>query len=292
MPMSDRHLNLFYSYNQSREAELIENNLTRAFIQTLRALSGPVRNRLLRSLFARHDASAKLASYDYEEADTALQDRIDKSISLNCIGKHIITIATHEPEEELDSGAAEQDNDGGSVPDAWIYNKDRERCDYCLLIECKRGGNRVAEDQIRRHVKIWFGMVAADVHRIDLTWQDVLKVVEQEHLVAQVDNQHERQYVLSGLIGFLNQYGYRLFKGFDFRGLGEVPGFGLASAITASSERGGLLQFLKLGPPPNFRLRTDASGPSTEKVQLFRFEALGAVPAFRLCTNQGDRYGH
>ncbi|MEO0080807.1 MAG: hypothetical protein ABIL25_00740 [candidate division WOR-3 bacterium] len=43
--MEDRHLNLFYSYNQSREAELIENNLTRAFIQALRMQGAPPRDR-------------------------------------------------------------------------------------------------------------------------------------------------------------------------------------------------------------------------------------------------------
>ncbi len=287
--MLDRHLNLFYSYNQSREAELIENNLTRAFIQTLRALSGPVRNRLLRSLFSSRPKSATLASYDYERAETALQNHMDESVSRGCVGKHIITIATHEPEEEMDSGVAERNNDGDSIPDAWIF--DKERCEYCLLIECKRGGNPRAEDQIRRHAKKWFGMDAADVHRVDLTWQGVLKVVEQEQLLAQRDNQHEREYVLSGLIGFLDHFGYRLFKGFHFGDLRGVPGFRLANTRTKTSERGGLFHFTSLGPPPDFRLRTAAAGSPTEKNRLFRFEELGTAPRFRLCTRKGDNHG-
>ncbi len=118
---------------------------------------------------------------------------MDDAVSKKCAGKHIITIATHEPEEEMDSGAAELDNDGDSIPDAWIV--DKERCEYCLLIECKRGGNEIVPEQLQRHARRWFGMDAADVHRVDLTWQDVLKVVEQELQFAQKENHHERKYI-------------------------------------------------------------------------------------------------
>ena len=50
--MTDPHLNLFYSYNQDNE--LIENNLTRAWIVTLRMLSAEIRNLFLQTLFKNH----------------------------------------------------------------------------------------------------------------------------------------------------------------------------------------------------------------------------------------------
>lgn len=287
--MADRHLNLFYSYNQSREAELIENNLTRAFIQVLRALSGPVRNRLLRSLFSSRPESATLASYDYERAETALQDNMDDAVSKKCAGKHVIAIATRRPDEESDDGTQQHDVEGSSKPDAWIY--DGQKHEFCLLIECKRGGNEIDPEQLQRHARRWFGMDAADVHRVDLTWQYVLKVVEQEQQLAQKDNQHEREYVLSGFIGFLQEFGYRLFKGFHFADLRDVPGFRLANTRTKSSERGGLFHFTSLGPPPDFRLRTAAAGLRTAKHRLFCFEELGTAPRFRLRTRKGDNHG-
>ena len=51
----DRHLNLFYTYN--RDPEFIENNLTRAFIVTLRALGGDTRRALLKQLLLEPLAS-------------------------------------------------------------------------------------------------------------------------------------------------------------------------------------------------------------------------------------------
>ena len=47
--MTDQHLNLFYTYN--RDSELIENNLTRAWIVTMRMLSAETRSQLLQALF-------------------------------------------------------------------------------------------------------------------------------------------------------------------------------------------------------------------------------------------------
>jgi hypothetical protein len=286
--MADRHLNLFYSYHIEESSLLFEDNLTRAFIQVLRLLSGPVRDRLLRSLFSISKKSAELTAYNYERAETALQEHMDECVSRRCVGKHVITIATRRPDEEPDDGERRHDPEGGSRPDAWIF--DGQNSEYCLLLECKRGGYEVNRSQIQRHASRWFGMDAADV-QIDLTWYDVLKTVEQEQQYAREAAQHEREYALSGLIGFLDQFGYRLFKGFRFAELQEVPDFRLASTRATPPEHGGMFNFAELKPPLDFSLQTAASSSPTDKNRLFPFEALGAAPAFRLCSRKGDKHG-
>lgn len=45
MPMSDKHLKLFHSCHIEESSLLCEDNLTRAFTQTLRLLSGSVRDK-------------------------------------------------------------------------------------------------------------------------------------------------------------------------------------------------------------------------------------------------------
>uniref|UniRef100_A0A7C1NDH2 Uncharacterized protein n=1 Tax=candidate division WOR-3 bacterium TaxID=2052148 RepID=A0A7C1NDH2_UNCW3 len=216
--MADRHLNLFYSYNLSEDAELIEDNLTRAFIQTLRILSRKNRQNFLRKLLKN------LTEYDYANAEFALQGNIEPNILETCPNKYLVTIATNPPKEEKKKAKAINVK-GGSLPDAWIYKEQS----YCFLIECKRGGSPVIEEQIIKHAKNYFGFNDNELKekRLDLTWGEVVWVIEkfvsdfpQERIYSA--NEQER-YVLEHFRDFLDSYGYRIFKGFDFEKIPECP---------------------------------------------------------------------
>ncbi|MEO0010348.1 MAG: hypothetical protein ABIK51_07515 [candidate division WOR-3 bacterium] len=248
--MTDRHLNLFYSYNLSEDAELIEDNLTRAFIQTLRILSGENRKNFLKELFS------KLPEYDYPNAGFALQGNIETNIPENCPNKYLVTIATNPPEEKK-KGAKDINAEGGSSPDAWIYKEQ----DYCFLIECKRGGNPVIEEQIIKHAKNYFGFTDEEIEkrRLDLTWGEVLWVIEKfisdfpgERIYS--TNEQER-YVLENFRDFLGFYGYRIFKGFDFENIPDAPEWQLYNVPAFAG-----VDFKNIPNPPDFRLGIDKGG--------------------------------
>jgi hypothetical protein len=144
--MTDKHLNLFYSYHIEESSPLCEDNLTRAFVQVLRALSVGTRGSLLHSIIDPADES--LRGCDFSRAEFALQNHF-RGPAHEFRNKRIVTIATHAPEPA--EATPEERPPGGSRPDAWIYDTDSQERSYCLLIECKRGGNEIDPDQLRRH---------------------------------------------------------------------------------------------------------------------------------------------
>ncbi len=185
--MADKHLNLFYTYN--RDTELIENNLTRAFVVLLSVISGKTRQNILSTLFgrSRKGSNVVVAVEDLEFADAhfALQSNINQSVPKNSRRKLLLTIST-EP-LVLASGAvgrdAEAENKEGrgsvSIPDAWIYDSGGS---YCVLIEAKVGSYPLDIGQLQAHARGWFG---SDLQNLDscnslcsVTWIDVLMVSE------------------------------------------------------------------------------------------------------------------
>jgi len=212
----DRHLNLFYSYNLSNQ--LIENNLTRAFIQTLRLLEGKNRNEFLKILFA-----GKCEELNYSDAQVALQDNIDEAIPKKAQKKYVITITGRALGREDDKPDQTQEQEGGSIPDAWIYKEG----EYCLLIECKIGEGYDIK-QIKNHITNWFDNKIDG--RIDLAWDDVLWGIDR--MKEKVDSKEitlnrQEQIVLDDLFEFMGYYGYSIFKGFDFDPIPEKPDFEL-----------------------------------------------------------------
>jgi hypothetical protein len=232
-----------------------------------------------------HRESAELAAHDYERADTRLQDYMDRSISMSCDSKHIVTIATSRPQEEDGEPTEQNDVEGGAKPDAWIFDKDNQA--YCLLFECKRGGNPVAKDQVLRHAKEWFGMTPAKAEgrTVSLTWQDVLRAKEIT-LAMQPELNEQERLVLEALEEFLGFFGYRLFKGFKFAKLQAPSGWRLSSR----EARHGPFRFDELRPAPRFRLCHARDGHQNE-AGLFRFDRLDPVPAFSLLNKKGDKHG-
>ena len=93
--MSDSHLNLFYTYN--RDTELIGNNLTRAWIVTLRLLSPQVREVLLQRLLSK--ASHRLPGQvmpelSFAQAQFALQSHMERHLARRTKHCYLLIIAT------------------------------------------------------------------------------------------------------------------------------------------------------------------------------------------------------
>ncbi len=235
----DKHLNLFYCYGAKERDEeknvLIENNLTRAFIHTIRMLSDKKRHEFLRALLKR---DKELEQLDFGQAEVALQGyspgEKGKLGEAYCV-KRIVTIATsaQDPGDRV-----KQENDPKErLPDAWIFGQDRQS-KYCLLLECKTKKLPLSLDQIRGHAA-WFGEQEAKVWKelgwdqmkiesglrlLPLTWYNVLEAIDK--MLPELSDRasdssntgliwHEKM-ILTHLWAFLGYYEYWLFGGFCF----------------------------------------------------------------------------
>ena len=234
----DKHLNCFYSYNH--DYELIENNLTRAFILTLKGMSQVTKNIFLPNL---HSIFYK---YDLSHMNFALQNNIEMNPK-DFKNKIILTLSTDTfclYEKELKSFNKEfvkntltsrkcpsnfpdylQNLCYGSIPDAWIY--DGENNHYCILIECKKQDDKLYYPQLIRHAYANFGY--HDVNEIEkntikLTWNNIL-----EGLLKIVKNNEycnaQEEFLLENFIEYLGFFGYSVFKGFNFNKLTAHPSF-------------------------------------------------------------------
>lgn len=252
--MADKHLNLFYAYN--RDNELIENNLTRAFIVSLRLLSPQSRNFLLTFLlqpeYARLRPHPPTELPSFANASFALQGYISKETVRKFPQRYIITIATDRYEEKNEE-VVTYDN---PIPDAWIFD---ETVGYCFLVEAKVGQNPLDHNQLYSHAKDWLGLkTSAEVERriISVTWINVLQAIDR--LRSEVDlvklglNEQERL-ILEALEEYLNFFNYRLFRGFHFNRLQERPNLELFEIKTL------LPVFSALSQPPHFQLTSPNS---------------------------------
>ncbi len=258
--MMDKHLNLFYSYGAKDQQgnvkdALNEDNLTRAFIQTVRLLSKEHRRVFLGALFSRaqhlmyldetHDGNepTSIPPIDFSKADVALQDRIPSKYNPKYTSygddsrKRVVTISSgHRPKRQ----GGEKPKD--SRPDAWIF--DREGSSFCMLLECKYGDNPVEEYQIRRHGAEWFDKRVWKMEKecdwdthivpdlLDLTWYNVLEAIEatkkeleEESCVspeASGRNDIEKT-ILDELAEYVGYYDYHLFLGFGLDKPWPVP---------------------------------------------------------------------
>ena len=162
--MPDRHLNLFYTYN--RDTELIENNLTRAFTVLLSILSGELRQYILSSLFKRaslREDNDVEPTWDYADAQFALQSNIERHIPRQAKTQVLLTIATEllnnesilKDDDTASTVRKRLDSEYTSIPDAWIVGPSN---DYCILIEAKTGTYPLDRGQLEAHAQDWFGI--------------------------------------------------------------------------------------------------------------------------------------
>lgn len=258
--MTDSHLNLFLSYN--RDNELIENNLTRAFIVTLAMLSGRARDLLLKILFcdvaSTFPLQEQISKLSFAYANFALQNNMEEGIAYNANLKCILAITSHHfeafSEQTADNKNPEKDEGlillYKSIPDGWIYDAAEV---YCFLIESKVGSNPVNNSQIASHAKEWF-QIDDKMQRenciLSLTWMDVLasieKVISNSSQAGSFFNEVEI-HLLSDLREFIILYDYHLYRGFRFEILKAPPKFLLAPSTSH-------LNFSTLKTKPSFGL--------------------------------------
>ncbi len=280
--MADRHLNLFYTYN--RDNELIENNLTRAFIVFLSTVSGEVRHKILSTLLERSDKtigmSADAGGLDFKDARFALQSNINPYLSQNAGRKVLLTVST----EPLDvssrtvgadtnsTGESEDDSTFPSVftsrPDAWIYD---ENGAYCILIEAKVGSYPLEIAQLQAHAEGWLRsslqQLKSENSLFSITWIDVLRTLRDvlnDH--APIDRSEAR--LLSHMMEFIGYYNYPMWDDFDFSALSAPPGWVISDSslpiegtIPSSGSLG--LDFQQLTSPPDFMLMSRS--PNSQK---------------------------
>ena len=254
--MADRHLNIFYTYNIDNE--LIENNLTRAFIVTLRILSDQVRDSFLRFLLEDiwRTTSDSIELPTFGDSEFFLQGYMSKNQARNSPYSYIVAIAGGRYEQV----EAEVNSYVNSIPDAWIYS---EKTGYCFLIEAKVGNNPFDDNQLYSHAKEWLGFLTPEQirkHILTITWVDVLQAIDRVRLSAEAAelplNQQERL-ILDDLEEYLGFFDYKVFGGFDFEKLKTAPEFKLVGTKISHSTID-LPAYSCLNTPPQFQLNVDS----------------------------------
>jgi hypothetical protein len=247
----DRHLNLFYTYN--RDVQFIENNLTRAWIVSLRALSGNARHDLLKRLLTKPLADIGQAglvdSFNFIDPQFALQNHMEKSQAKQYRHRFVLAIAT-EPAADIAAESSEKSSDQNyydSIPDAWIFDADEG---YCILVESKVFGNPVSDEQINSHAKGWLNLEEAHKSSwlLSISWNDVAEASYQtwKHFTALND---QERHILDEFILYLLYHRYRPhFAGFDLASLPTLPTWALGKRRPLGLDLPGLIM------PPKFRV--------------------------------------
>ena len=162
---SDPHLNLFRRFALAFGTQEYENNITHAFINTLR-LSDP---RVARAVLLEIVPELKDMDVDWTDIGLGLQrpprspngykNRVALGISVSGYVLHSNSDQTqtdqysdtHTDDDEPEAITPEEQ--GRGIPDAWIYTKNSNN--LCILIEVKtRGGIEPA--QMERHIRTHF----------------------------------------------------------------------------------------------------------------------------------------
>lgn len=271
--MPDNHLNLFYTYN--RDNELIENNLTRAFVVFLSIISGQNRHTILSKLldtkYSTHTKSISNKNWDFTNVQFALQSNIDRHIPRNSAQKILLTISseTFDPfnrVDDVDAVTNERINNNSnfsSVPDAWIYDIFQ---DFCILIEAKIGSNLLELNQLNAHVIYWFDLTWRELIKSNslysITWINVLETLEEVYNNIELTESSDRHLIVH-LMEFITYYGYHVFKGIDYSGLDDQPGFHLIRHHFIENIAS-KINFNKLEPPLNFQIYSRTYNEDTQ----------------------------
>lgn len=243
---ADPHLNLFYSYN--RDNDLIENNLTRAFIVTLGLLQPAMRSLVItRILSTAHIVDhVKLPDLNIDCTGMvfALQNHIDRDLAIAARRKFILTLS----ESSLMVAPNPDRQEAASVPDGWLYSSDG---DYCVLIEAKVGRNPLDRNQVVSHAAEWFGLRSEEEVRSAIlmsSWELVCEaLVEGIENTGSIGATTIEIDLLSELLGYLRLFGYRSFRGFRLSSINEPSTMSLRTRVSKLSIDG-------LLPPPEFSL--------------------------------------
>jgi len=214
----DPHLNLFRRYGLSFDSQEEENNVTHAFINTLR-LSDPRVTRLVLTHLVQEIGSLAVDWSDIgwglqrpPLSPSAFQNRVMLAISPDGYqrpgasdesGPEIKLAA--QPNTEIAETDADSGVEGRGVPDAWIYTK--RTSTLCISIEVKvRGG--VDPLQIERHKRTHFRGEGITFENLDLRWRDLSRTLDDAYY--EYPNQ-----VLTEFLSFLSAEGLSATLCFD-----------------------------------------------------------------------------
>ena len=244
--MKDRYLNIFYSYNHA----LIENNMTRSLIVTLRSASPELRKIILTKLFASYFNSKNIP--DFGRTEFALQEKIPIEVrELRRIPhKYLVALTGDNIIEDLDKYKAPSKFNEVSFspyikPDAWIFDK-LKNPQFCFLIECKTIGDRLETSQIIAYGKYFFGIDSfreIESRLIMVTWYDVLKIFAEILESDFLGNQQEKR-LLEDLIDYLGFCHVIRFAGFDFSKIPKLPEYNFGEYMD--------FNFSEIPEPPSF----------------------------------------
>lgn len=242
--MIDRHLNIFHSYNLDNE--LIENNLTRAFIVTLRFLSPKLLAQYLSRLLNKD--SAVLEKMDLSKVGFALQANIeiDRKQLKDITHKFILTITGDGVILGMDGEDDHKifDKVRGSKlisPDAWIYDLTFLPPEYCFLIESKLIYNNLLAEQVIAYSKEYYGINSIEEFKqslICITWYDVLEVCNYflENNDKSMINPQEI-FILEHLKEFLGFYGVSPYTGWNINQIPTLPDYNFLEVLDFKLEQ-------------------------------------------------------
>jgi len=225
--MKDRHLNIFYTYNHA----LIENNMTRSLIITLRTLSPVLRRIILSRLFKPNFKFKQIPNF--EQTEFALQEKVPIRVEKirKIPHKYLVVLTGDGIIENLEKykdikNLSKVKTSSLIKPDAWIFD-DQKIPQFCFLIECKTIGDPLDAKQIIAYAKYFYAIQnyrEFEKILIQITWYDILDICTdllEENLFT---NQQEKSLLLD-LIEYLSFCHVIQFTGFNFIDISEFPDY-------------------------------------------------------------------
>ena len=207
----DSHFNLFYSYSiggkektikdgetedvfkqkNKKQRDILEDNLTRAFLITIGSFSPKLIRAYFNILFSTDIpkiASSKNIDLDLQNIDPG-NKKLSEKIKDKNINKLLLVISDLEPkitkEDLLISLKNFNGNDKGR-PDGWIIYDE-----LVILIEAKIKINPVDPGQLVRHLNTNFGKNSLNEHNFEFvkkSWKQILAVFSDENFINQYKN--------------------------------------------------------------------------------------------------------
>jgi hypothetical protein len=178
----DGHFNVFHSYSQGKQnsesVEILEDNLTRAFLITLSYMeSGQIIEFLNSTIFHHKDCNISpiLDTSSLDKIHFDLQNISDKGlrafVKKSVVKKVLLTISPRQYNMVLQAEREFANDTSGSRPDGWIILGE-----YAILIESKVNNNPLTEKQLSSHIKTHFGVSSEDqnFNMIQITWSEII----------------------------------------------------------------------------------------------------------------------
>ena len=227
---TDPHFNLFYSYslggkkknNEGDETDenfkkdenrikILENNLTRAFLITLKSFSRDQVIFYLNSLFKKKRLQIKKSKNIYyalqnidEQFSEQIKDKKTKKILL------VISDTKLDITKEDLIKSLEENTSKDSRPDGWLILDD-----WAIMIESKIKDNKVNTDQLKRHIEKHFRIDKYNINEnfwlVTKSWRQIIDSMVENNFYDAIDNDNQlRKYFIKDFKEVLMKTGQKL----------------------------------------------------------------------------------